>query len=163
MKYRKKPVVIEAFRIGIDPIPDWFMDNVLDQKIILRTDAPEDVHIEQRKEFKTWCEIETLEGVMNGNYSDYIIKGVKDEIYPCKADIFEMTYTSVEKFEQKHLIELRSWNNCSLGCCFDDIKIRLVINGEVIDHDFWEEQEYLMRILKALNITEYEIWEGDAE
>ena len=92
MKYRKKPVVIDAFRIGIDYIPDWFMNNVTDRKITLRSDAPKDVHIEQRKEFKTWCEIETLEGVMVGNYGDYIIRGVKGEIYPCKPDIFEMTY-----------------------------------------------------------------------
>ena len=35
MKYRKKPVVIEAFRLGIDYIPDWFMDKVASNDIIL--------------------------------------------------------------------------------------------------------------------------------
>lgn len=40
-------------------------------------------------------EIETLEGVMKANVGDYIIKGVKGEIYPCKADIFEMTYDKI--------------------------------------------------------------------
>lgn len=95
-KYRKKPVVIEAFRIGIDTIPDWFVNNVIDRFITLRSDAPDDCHIEQRKDYKTWCEIKTLEGTMTGNYGDYIIKGINNEIYPCKPDIFEKTYELVE-------------------------------------------------------------------
>ena len=36
--------------------------------------------------------IETLEGVMKANIGDYIIIGVNGEIYPCKPDVFEMTY-----------------------------------------------------------------------
>ena len=42
-----------------------------------------------------WCEIKTLEGTMVAKAGDYIIKGVKGEIYPCKADIFEETYEPV--------------------------------------------------------------------
>ena len=37
-------------------------------------------------------EIETLEGTMKANKGDWIIKGVKGELYPCKPDVFEMTY-----------------------------------------------------------------------
>ena len=37
-------------------------------------------------------EIETLEGVMQGRYGDWIIKGVQGEFYPCKPDIFHATY-----------------------------------------------------------------------
>jgi hypothetical protein len=37
--------------------------------------------------------IETLEGTMRGNVGDWIIKGVAGEFYPCKADVFEATYT----------------------------------------------------------------------
>ena len=93
-KYRKKPVVIEAFRIGIDPIPDWAMDKVTSNDIILRRvpfseDRPDNYG-------QTWCEIKTLEGVMTGSYGDFIIQGVKGEIYPCKPDIFEQTYEIVE-------------------------------------------------------------------
>lgn len=40
--------------------------------------------------------IKTLEGDMNVSIGDYIIKGVKGEFYPCKPDIFEMTYEAVE-------------------------------------------------------------------
>lgn len=41
--------------------------------------------------------IKTLEGTMVANVGDYIIKGVKGELYPCKPDIFEETYNRVEK------------------------------------------------------------------
>ena len=42
-----------------------------------------------------YCEIKTLEGVMRGDCYDYIIQGVKGEIYPCKPDIFLATYEAV--------------------------------------------------------------------
>ena len=41
-------------------------------------------------------EIETLEGVMKADKGDWIIKGVKGELYPCKSDVFEMTYEKVD-------------------------------------------------------------------
>lgn len=40
--------------------------------------------------------IETLEGSLKAQEGDYIIKGVKGEFYPCKPDIFELTYTKNE-------------------------------------------------------------------
>jgi hypothetical protein len=39
--------------------------------------------------------IKTLEGKMKGDIGDWIIQGVKGEIYPCKPDIFEATYDPV--------------------------------------------------------------------
>ena len=44
-------------------------------------------------------EIETLEGTMKANKGDWIIKGVKGELYPCKPDVFEMTYEKVNENE----------------------------------------------------------------
>jgi hypothetical protein len=41
--------------------------------------------------------IPTLEGDMKCSKGDYVIKGVKGEFYPCKPDIFELTYEIVEK------------------------------------------------------------------
>ena len=41
--------------------------------------------------------IQTLEGSMIASVGDYIIKGVKGEFYPCKPDIFEMTYEKYKK------------------------------------------------------------------
>lgn len=76
-KFRKKPVVIEAFKYWIDARPDWFCDEVTKNNITT---------------YETHCEIKTLEGVMRGETGDYIIRGVKGEIYPCKPDIFIATY-----------------------------------------------------------------------
>lgn len=39
--------------------------------------------------------IDTLEGRMTASKGDYIIKGIQDEFYPCKPDIFEATYDAV--------------------------------------------------------------------
>lgn len=87
MKYRKKPIVVDAFRFGVDNVPDWCVDEVLSSWY--------PVHDEQGREF-FGVMIETLEGVMTAYSGDYIIKGVNDEIYPCKADIFEKTYERVD-------------------------------------------------------------------
>lgn len=76
MKYRKKPVVIEAVRYMIDnSLPDWFMDRVSNNTIVIHEDGT--------------CHIKTLEGTMKSEYGDYIILGVNGEVYPCKPDIFE--------------------------------------------------------------------------
>lgn len=84
MRFRKKPVVIEAFRYWIDDRPDWFCDKVTTHEIVT---------------YETHCEINTLEGVMRGEVGDYIIQGVKGEIYPCKPDIFEATYEAVQEMQ----------------------------------------------------------------
>ena len=86
MKYIKKPVEIEAFRIGIDCIPDWFMERTVCG----------DAHIYGEP---AQAKIKTLEGVMTANFGDFIIRGVKGEIYPCKADIFYATYEKSEDAE----------------------------------------------------------------
>lgn len=83
----KKPVVIEAFRLGIDYIPDWFMDAVTAKNVTLYGKSSEFEHVND-----TNADIETLEGTRHANYSDYIIKNVAGELYPCNPDIFEQTY-----------------------------------------------------------------------
>lgn len=87
MKYRKKPVVIDAYRLPAagEDVPD---------------------------SFHQWCEevgftefesgrdetlvIPTLEGAMTAQPGDWIIKGVNGEFYPCKPDIFDKTYEPAE-------------------------------------------------------------------
>lgn len=86
MKFRKKPVVIEAFCLGLDHIPDWFMDQVSVNEVILHG---------KRNDLR-YADIKTLEGTMRANKGDYVIQGVKGEIYPCKPDIFDATYESAE-------------------------------------------------------------------
>lgn len=87
MKFRKKPVVIDAYQLPATG-----------------EDVPESFH--------EWCEevgfehfesgrhesliIPTLEGTMEASPGDWIIKGVAGEFYPCKPDIFAATYEPVE-------------------------------------------------------------------
>lgn len=82
-KYRKKPVVINAARFILnDKIPNekWLQDALQTEVMVLRRN-----HIA----------IRTLEGLMTASPGDWIIQGVKGEIYPCKPDIFEATYEEV--------------------------------------------------------------------
>lgn len=81
--FRKKPVVIEAFRLNVDAPPMWWKD-VVDEGDAFSEDGGE-----------TFV-IHTLEGDMRARRGDYVICGVQDEIYPCKPDIFEATYDAVQ-------------------------------------------------------------------
>jgi hypothetical protein len=87
MKFRKKPVVVEAKRFDMRPLDqqellaDWCRGRLRGTKL----DAEERV-----------IQIDTREGEMEASFGDWIIKGVKGEFYPCKPDIFELTYEAVE-------------------------------------------------------------------
>lgn len=89
-KFRKKPVVIEAHRIGDDGWPDAIWQGVNDQQIILHLGR------DGLKRVTGFVEIHTMEGTMRGDVGDWIIRGVKGEFYPCKPDIFAATYEPVE-------------------------------------------------------------------
>lgn len=96
MKYRKKPVAIEAFRYDGDfvdrygnyYIPDWAIDAHQEGILFFAEDHQSGLPYE--------LYIRTLEGVMQANVGDYVIQGVKGELYPCKPDIFEATYDPAE-------------------------------------------------------------------
>lgn len=85
-KYRKKPVVIEAFQWTGDhkhpEEPEWIVEAINRKEVWFIGEGTENVIMQ----------IDTLEGVMTANRGDYIIKGVQGELYPCKPDIFEQTY-----------------------------------------------------------------------
>ena len=89
-KFKKKAVEVEAFKLGYDVEPKWFIEN--DRVCNFMQEKCINGHIS--------CDLKTLEGTMRANKGDYIIKG---EIYPCKADIFEMTYEKVEYREKNKL------------------------------------------------------------
>ena len=80
-KYRKKPVVIEAIQATLDNVDELvkFCEGNLKSHPL------------------AGVVIETLEGKMNVSKGDYVIKGVKGEFYPCKPDIFEMTYEPIKQ------------------------------------------------------------------
>lgn len=89
MKYKKKPVIIEAIQLlnNNSSIEEClkFIYNVFITDDDIET-VKNDKHIR----------IQTLEGDMKASFGDYIIKGVNGEFYPCKPDIFEKTYKSIE-------------------------------------------------------------------
>ena len=89
MKYRKKPVVIEAYefhnRVGTDKRPEWLIDAVKSGV----------VQFHQRSGANSFLTIQTLEGEHRASLGDWIIQGVKGELYPCKPDIFAATYEAV--------------------------------------------------------------------
>ena len=79
-KYRKKPVVIEAWQNSDEnTFPVWL------------------ANVDVGREPGGVILINTLEGVMKAMPGDYIIKGIKGEVYPCKSDIFEETYEVVNE------------------------------------------------------------------
>jgi len=89
-KYRKKPVVIEAIQyLGHSNYEEIcaFVGSELQMEYSNEKDFPDGQNIK----------INTLEGEMNANKGDYIIKGIAGEFYPCRADIFEATYEKVNK------------------------------------------------------------------
>jgi hypothetical protein len=87
-KFRKKPVVIEAVcytrRFAW---PDWFHDAVTAGTVTVygtgKYGDPSDA---------CFADITTLEGTMTAQEGDWIIQGIKGELYPCKPDIFAATY-----------------------------------------------------------------------
>jgi hypothetical protein len=79
MKYRKKPVVIEAMQFTGENAPAM-ADFVVGVHAAFGRDK---------------IIISTLEGDMEASPGDWIIKGVKGEFYPCKPDIFDATYDPV--------------------------------------------------------------------
>ena len=93
-QYRKKPVVIEAFqmtekrRMDNCDWPNWlnraWNKNEGDTGALFRKDMDAEMP-------DILC-IQTLEGIHLVDWGDWIIQGVKGELYPCKPDIFEMTY-----------------------------------------------------------------------
>jgi len=81
-KYRKKPVVIDAFRLTKKELERMNRHQFSSPTIsILLT--------------KDHLIIATLEGDMKANIGDWVITGVNGELYPCKPDIFEKTYEKV--------------------------------------------------------------------
>ena len=79
MKYRKKPVVIEAVHfLG----PNW-------------KEVQEFIG-DAGNAYNLYVVVKTLEGTMTAQPGDWIIRGIKGEVYPCKDDIFQASYEEVE-------------------------------------------------------------------
>lgn len=110
-KYRKRPVVVEAVQVDgttkqDDEMRKWSNGEVAGHWsnkqfardngghiVVVKQMAPGFARVDGLIEYN----IKTLEGTMKAEYGDWIIKGVKGEFYPCKPDIFEMTYEAVSE------------------------------------------------------------------
>lgn len=94
-KFRKKPIVIEAYQYHADQdhsttteYPRWLLEAITYDKV--RFDGEHLI-------------IDTLEGPLAVASGDWIIRGIKGELYPCKPDIFEATYEPVNEMPTQHL------------------------------------------------------------
>ena len=92
-KFRKKPVVIEAVQLRWD---NWSEMCVHADVGKLEDGKPEGfmpgsgkIHVE------IGLHVPTLEGILIAREGDWVIRGVKGELYPCKPDIFDATYEPV--------------------------------------------------------------------
>ena len=96
MKYRKKPVIIEAFQMtetrrrNNENWPSW-----LHQAWNGKRGEPGSLYPTKEGTGEGTLSIGTLEGEHLVSFGDFIIQGVKGELYPCKPDIFEATYEAV--------------------------------------------------------------------
>ena len=99
-KYRKKPVVIDAFRWEAHPVRSW---RELDAWLVSLGYKTMDEADDSDDGSAMWVNgdesitIPTLEGDMRCEIGDWIIRGVKGEFYPCKPDIFAATYEPVDE------------------------------------------------------------------
>lgn len=85
--YKKKPVVIEAFQ--------WTGDEHQKEDPVWAVEAIKSGKMYYQGGENPYLTIETLEGNHRVDFGDYIIKGIKGELYPCKPDIFALTYEQV--------------------------------------------------------------------
>ena len=93
MKYRKKPIAIEAWQFTKgnytkSNMPVWLTDAIKIRTIQLYSQHGGSI---------IGGNILTLEGVMTISENDWLIKGVNGEFYPCKPDIFEKSYEEETK------------------------------------------------------------------
>lgn len=88
MKYRRKPIEVEAFQLSVDAemiAPDWFTQAVIDEKIEI------DRSILDGYLYVYGCTIKTASGKLKAKVGDYIICD-GNRIYPCKPKIFAQAY-----------------------------------------------------------------------
>ena len=89
MKFRKKPVVIEAIQFNGHnryELISWAHEGL-----------PREANSIIVHDVGGCLSIRTLEGSMTACEKDWIIKGIKGEFYPCRPDIFEATYERVDE------------------------------------------------------------------
>ena len=122
MKYRKKPVVVEAIQ--------WTGDNY--DEICKFVGKPLVFNAEPRDNSQPRLAIDTLEGEMTATVNDYIIKGVKGEFYPCKPDIFLQTYEEVKEGADVGVISGYQPYGCVTWCHDETFELDLDVIKSIV-------------------------------
>lgn len=137
MKYRKKPIVIDAIQWNgknMVEIADFAKDSI-EFNEIRQGDAENKIPAQYD------LSIKTLEGIMQASIGDYIIKGINGEFYACKPEIFEKTYekadnslmmnfgNAIEALKQGNVIRRRGWNGKNIYV-FKQVPAH--IDGEIV-------------------------------
>ncbi len=95
MKFRKKPVVIEAVQFVLsDERITELNESITQGDTFEGFQIYRPAHGKEKSDY--YLTIPTLEGDHRANYGDWIITGIKGEKYPCKPNIFEQTYEPVD-------------------------------------------------------------------
>jgi hypothetical protein len=94
-RFRKKPVVIDAVQYDGEwsTVMHW-LDELAGGTFIVPIGKKPPI---TRDPDTGYLSIETKEGIMQALEGDWVIRGVKGELYPCKPDIFTLTYEAVEE------------------------------------------------------------------
>lgn len=135
-KYRRKPNVVDAFKWtgGQDQTedPEWFIEELKTGNAKIHKQIEEagfyDDSEPEVEVLAIWIEIETLEGTMRADQGDYIVKGIKGEIYPCKPNIFEANHEIIEYDADKQEVDVASNNNLINP---DDYDVVICVDGRV--------------------------------
>ena len=129
-KYTKKPVTIEALQWTGENVSEIFEFCSMSYRAIINPETSEMGLI-----------IQTLEGPMTASIGDYIIKGIKGEFYPCKPDIFALTYDDAALTEVK---PGKSLHNTTANGAKKNVK----------DIQFWGDGDTFRLISKASSESE---------
>lgn len=107
MKYKRKQLEVEAFTLGLDYIPDWFMDGVTAGSIILHGSSSGFDHHDD-----TNADILTFSGWKHADFGDMIVRYPDDTIIiPMKPDEFHRLYTKAHTEEEKDLVSVVDVSN----------------------------------------------------
>jgi hypothetical protein len=95
--YRKKPIIIEAFQMTkrLRGVPDAWPEWLVKARELPRLSTGS-LYLTREGDSESTLSICTLEGQHEVSWNDWIIRGIKGELYPRKPDIFEATYEKVE-------------------------------------------------------------------
>jgi hypothetical protein len=153
MKFRKKPVVIEAFQMTEARRADnadwpqwlhmaWQLPNATGGAVY-----PENF---PHSDGSDRLQIQTLEGIMTVEWNDWIIRGVSGELYPCKPDIFAKTYDVVD--ETVGHVTLESRYRAALATLVGVTDVKELTDMEVIVRLSGIPAEEKINILAAINL-----------